>query len=238
VDENDGYSGAWKPCGLTCPCRLGVGRRGEGADTCGGGVGVAMEDRLLSELASHGYAVLDGAVPTEVAAGLGRATSGELLNPSYSDDARPWSLSGVYGLDAFPWHTDAAISVKPPRWLVLTARELSEPTSTEVLRPPKDLLSALQRTVLRCTDSKGRTRYLPAVVPDAARQNRLRWDPRTCSPRSGVSVDDVEASEPTARVAWQEGRVLVIDNAVVLHRRPAVSAKARRSIERIYVWSC
>jgi len=199
---------------------------------------MALRDGLLSELSIHGYAVVDGVDPTDVADSLGRAGSGELLVPQEAGSARrSWSLSGVYGLGAFPWHTDAAISVNPPRWLVLTARELSEPTWTEVLRPAENLVSALRRTVLQCTDGKGRTRYLPAAVPESHEWFRIRWDPRTCKPLSDLAVADVEAVTPTARVTWQKDRVLVLDNAIVMHRRPAVPSGTRRSIERVYVWS-
>lgn len=194
------------------------------------------EDNLLEVLSIHGYAVLDMADPKETAQLLGRASNTEILRPLDSHGARSWSLSGTYGLGKFPWHTDAAISVNPPRWLILSAWEISEPTRTEILHPSRALISAMKRTVLRCTNSKGRVNYLPAVTPDRD-HSRLRWDPRICVPQAGVSIEQMERQQPTARVDWREGRVLVIDNASVLHRRPAVSKEARRLLERIYVWS-
>lgn len=184
-----------------------------------------MKDRL----ASYGFAVIDsGAVPN---------ISGRWGNPqpivSREQDGS-WSLSGAYGLGGFPWHTDGAISSRPPRWIVLRALSIPRPTCTELLDPGPSLLSELRRTVLLATDRTGRTRHLPAAIPDYGRW-RIRWDPRTCTPRTGLSVDDVNAQRPTVVIEWREGRVLVLDNTRLLHRRPAVTAG--RVLERIYVWS-
>lgn len=93
----------------------------------------------------------------------------------------------------------------------------------------------MRRTVLRATDRTGRIQYLPAAVPNETGR-RFRWDPRTCQPRAGLTVAEMERQLPTTTIQWKQGRLLIIDNARLLHRRPAVSGKAERLLERIYVW--
>ncbi|WP_373319782.1 TauD/TfdA family dioxygenase [Rugosimonospora africana] len=66
--------------------------------------------------------------------------------------------------------------------------------------------------------------------------SRLRWDPRTCTPRTGLAIKTVEDKPPTAYVEWRPGRLLIIDNFRVLHRRPAVHGQTKRVLERTYVW--
>ncbi|WP_144127755.1 TauD/TfdA family dioxygenase [Catellatospora sichuanensis] len=188
------------------------------------------------ELEAHGWAVLDHIAAHDVASKLGQVSPPMRLEPKDTDDARPWSLSGVYGLGAFPWHTDGAISSNPPRWMLLQTIELSDPTWTELLAPVPDTLAGLRRTTLRAVDRAGRVSYLPAVVPLGDGRLRLRWDPRICTPRTGLTVDEVEGHVPTARVEWQPGRLLVVDNFRIMHRRPAVHGQTKRLLERTYAW--
>jgi hypothetical protein len=150
--------------------------------------------------------------------------------------SRVWSLSGSFGRSAFPWHTDGAISSRPPRWIVLRAVELSERASTELMDPSDGLLRSLQRTVLVARDRLGRARYLPAYVP-MDHGHRVRWDPRTCRPRSEETAVEVAMTPPSAAIEWRPDLSVVIDNYRLMHRRPAVGAGAERVLERTYVWS-
>ncbi|MEV1249503.1 hypothetical protein [Nonomuraea sp. NPDC049750] len=184
---------------------------------------------MKDELAACGFAVMDGEAVPEIA---GRWGNPQAIVSRERDDS--WSLSGTYGLEAFPWHTDGAISSRPPRWIVLRALSIPQTTHTELLDPDPSLLAGLRRTVLRAVDSTGRARHLPAAVPEEGRW-RVRWDPRVCAPQIGLSLDEVDARAPTAIIEWREGRVVVLDNARLLHRRPAVLAG--RVLERTYVWS-
>ncbi|MEV5010984.1 TauD/TfdA family dioxygenase [Streptomyces sp. NPDC055692] len=113
---------------------------------------------------------------------------------------------------------------------------ISGTTCTELLDPCPRLQLGLRRTVLRVKDRRGRVRHLPASLPTRDGW-RLRWDPRTCKPLSGVSIEEIERYPPSTRVDWQEGRLLLIDNFRMLHRRPEVSESGTRILERIYVWS-
>lgn len=186
---------------------------------------------MRSELLANGFIVVDDGPVPELD---GRWGSPTLLVAREKVKADAWSLSGAYGLGEFPWHTDGAVSSRPPRWIVLRGLRVPDRTSTEILDPGPSLLAEMRRTVLRAVDRAGRARHLPAAVPDNGRW-RIRWDPRTCTPRVGLSLHEVDVQPTTAVVEWREGRVLILDNTRLLHRRPTVAAG--RVLERTYVWS-
>jgi hypothetical protein len=191
----------------------------------------------LAILSERGHLILDRTeLGRELVGALGAAGMPERLVTANRELARNWSLSGSFGRGSFPWHTDGAISSNPPRWLVLRPVELSEPTSTELLDPAPAMLHRLARTVLIARDHAGRARYLPARVP-TQHGYRLRWDPRACPPRISSIADEVDAMPPTRTVEWRHGRVLVIDNHRLLHRRPAVAPGATRVLQRTYIWA-
>jgi hypothetical protein len=201
------------------------------------GTSVGDLARQRAALEQHGYLLLGQRdAPDDLINGLGRPGEPVLLHPAERDRARRWSLSGTFGQDTFPWHTDGAISSCPPRWLVLRPVRLSEPTATELMSPSNDLRERLGRTVLLAKDRVGRARYLPALVLTKDGY-RLRWDPRTCRSRSTAVTQDVAQAMPTSVVVWELGITLVIDNYRLLHRRPAVSGVSQRVLERTYIWS-
>jgi hypothetical protein len=193
---------------------------------------------LRKQLSELGYVSIDGQDSSFLtASSLGRVGQSVLLSARNEREADPWSLSGKYGLNKFPWHTDGAVSTEAPDIILLRAIRLSDPTFTELLDPPTDLMEALAQTVLRVKNRAGRVRYLPAVVPTKHGQNRIRWDPRTCKPVTGIATtEEVEKINSTARIDWEEGRLLVIDNTRLLHRRPNVAPNSARVLERTYVW--
>jgi alpha-ketoglutarate-dependent taurine dioxygenase len=193
-------------------------------------------DRLRADLAVHGYLVLEGRDPYRLFDAACKIGEPALLRARDRQVSRGWSLSGSFGRSAFPWHTDGAISSRPPRWIVLRAVELSEWTSTELTDPSDGLLRSLQRTVLVARDRLGRARYLPAYVP-MDHGHRVRWDPRTCRPRSEETAVEVAMTPPSAAIEWRPDLSVVIDNYRLMHRRPAVGAGAERVLERTYVWS-
>jgi alpha-ketoglutarate-dependent taurine dioxygenase len=201
------------------------------------GTSVRDPARQRAALEQGGFLLLGPRdAPGELIENLGRLGQPQLLHPTDRDGTRRWSLSGTFGRDAFPWHTDGAVSSSPPRWIVLRPVRLSEPTVTELLSLSAELCERLERTVLLAKDRAGRARYLPALTLTKDGY-RLRWDPRTCQSRSTAVARDIAAAMPTSVVSWKPDVTLVIDNYKLLHRRPAVSAAAQRVLERTYVWS-
>lgn len=161
----------------------------------------------------------------------------QTLTPRPRETARSNTLSSRYGLDAFPWHTDGAAVRNPPRYVLLHA-VVSSSTPTELIHVDRHggLLEVLRGTTLRATDQRDCVRYLRAAMTQGSTA-RYRWDPRTCTPtraREAV-LAAVDQFAPDTNVQWTDGKMVVIDNWRVFHRRPAVSDHRTRQLDRLYI---
>lgn len=73
------------------------------------------EDQISENLSSNGYAFGDTTgMLNFVDSHLGSRKPGGLLTPKIQNSSER-THSGVFGLGEFPWHTDGAVSLNPPR---------------------------------------------------------------------------------------------------------------------------
>ena len=97
--------------------------------------GVQLE-QVASRLNERGYAIVDGGSRADaecLARQLGIVQgTWERLVVRDANDAGPWSLSGVFGRSAFPWHTDGAVASVPPRYVVMRYEGLEPVEGTQV----------------------------------------------------------------------------------------------------------
>lgn len=191
----------------------------------------------LSDLATRGWTWTDDAsIYTDIARELGGSeVRRQLLRPTHASAARRGSHSATVGLARFPWHTDGAIALEPPRWMVLRCLEADRPTSTEFCLPDAMLSQALCRLTILIRQENGRKAYIPAMIGSTAGDYRIRWDPRSTTLGPDLALKAVEGAMPSGELSWKPGRILVVDNHRVLHRRPAVTALDGRVIERTFL---
>jgi L-asparagine oxygenase len=193
------------------------------------------------ELLDHGFVELSsGSEEAEAFARTLGAVPGnwEDLTPKSQADARPHTLSSVYGLDSFPWHMDGAIAHCPPRFMVLHAPHCNE-TPTELLdiHANVSISETLQRTTLKCRDGTGGVQYLCAGL-NLSGVVRYRWDPRTCEPLSrGGDLPDAKTA-PDHIIVWSAETAIIVDNWRMLHRRQRVTDRdiGTRLLRRLYVY--
>ncbi len=182
-------------------------------------------------------------------ASLGRVVSprgGEpvqRLVPRDKDEAPPHSLSGMFGKDAFPLHTDLANSLRPPRFVILGAANASDfsarTTFAAIPRLSADDFSRVAEGIFEVRD--GRRSFLGSICE----RNRpfFRFDTGCMYPvdeRSRLAqtlFGELVSAEPSlAYLAWARGDVAIIDNWNVLHGRSAVlHAFDNRVLLRLYV---
>lgn len=196
-----------------------------------------QEARHLALLSSRGWTWTDEErIFSTLAARLGSAeVRRQVLRPTVAVDARKGTHSASVGLGTFPWHTDGAIALNPPQWMVLRCIEATRPTSTQICSPSDDLKQALRRLTLLIRQESGRNAYLPAFVSSGPNTWKLRWDPRATPVGPDSARAAVEGAHPTGEVAWQPGRILILDNHRVMHRRPSVSAATGRALVRTFI---
>ena len=159
----------------------------------------------------------------------------QILRPMTTENARNGTHSASVGLGEFPWHTDGAIALAPPQWMVLRCIEASHPTSTQICLPGPDLRRSLRSLTLLIRQESGRKAYLPAIVNLGQGEWRLRWDPRSVIVGPDDARSAVERAQPTDEVAWRPGRIVILDNHRVMHRRPPVSSVAGRALVRTFL---
>ena len=191
----------------------------------------------VSHLAAKGWTWTDeGDIYSEIAQALGGSeVRRQRLRPMHASVARGGTHSAKVGLDAFPWHTDGAIALTPPRWMVLKCIEAKRTTATELCRPNANLRRALGQLTLLVRQENGRRAYIPALIRSTGDDYRIRWDPRWKVVGSDAARRAVECATPTDEVSWKPGRILILDNHRILHRRPAVTTPDGRVIERVFL---
>jgi hypothetical protein len=178
---------------------------------------------------------------SEVAEILGVSGSDQrVLVARERQDARPGTLSGRYGLAVFPWHTDGAHHVLPPRLSVMRSRT---PTSTPTLlldaqgllagEPALGIQLGRQAWLVR-----GGARPFYSSIVDLSGRVRLNRHVMTATSAAAVAAELafqalIEDAEPIAH-AWKANELLLLDNARFLHARPAVGENdSDRQLERL-----
>jgi alpha-ketoglutarate-dependent taurine dioxygenase len=202
---------------------------------------------VMEELSRDGFLVIDGCdtkTAEELAASLGSAGQWQTLVARRAEDADPWSLSGVYGLGEFPWHTDGVVATSPPRFLGFYCESAARDAApTELLdlaaSAQFSLTQRLAKLTLQVTDRSKRSRYLPALRRQGSTL-AVRWDTRVAAPTDSLSgsevIESLRCAPPTISIPWLPSRVLFIDNHRILHRRPAIGQPSARILKRIYVY--
>ncbi len=172
----------------------------------------------------------------------------QTLRPRSASCEHQNQYSGIYGLEEFPFHSDLAHWIKPPRYLMLRCINGTKHVVTNLL-PLTSLESRLNRNDLKFS----------LVVP-----RRKRSEDCICPMPLKFKLDDTEGvrcdlafltpiNDPARRIyqymstaVWdkemisvcleERGDTLVIDNWRVLHNRSRVPEGARsRELERVYL---
>ncbi|MBC7283294.1 TauD/TfdA family dioxygenase [Hoeflea sp.] len=162
-------------------------------------------------------------------------------------EAAPNSYSGIYGLGHFPFHSDLAHWLTPPRYLLLRCVTGYADIPT-LLVDGRDLIDAITLDILaraifkprRPRDGSVSLLRLCESIEDSV---RIRWDPVFLKPASRIgAVADLHIREwlstckPTSLSLTQPHDTLLIDNWRMLHARsPILPGRENRKIQRIYL---
>lgn len=200
----------------------------------------------LTNLNLHGFALISDLSRLTldfIGAELGsRSSLWHQISARSRQEASPQSLSGIYGRDEFPWHSDGAVAYERPRYVIMHCGDEGYPEPTEVLSlrhaSTALLVRSMARTVLVVEHPRQGRRYTSALERTASTV-AARWDTRVCRP-----VDSSPARETIAKLAevkatgvieWRPGTGAIIDNFAALHRRPRIESQSR-ILNRKYVF--
>lgn len=200
---------------------------------------------VLNNLQSQGWAELDFASSdsdcTEIlrfAATLGSPTPSrfggplvDILRIRSEMEASPWSLSAKFGKGMFPFHTDQAKLLVPPRYIILRCRRLKASRRPTLIHDFKALdLSceeekALSRSIW--VVGGGRGCFLTSVLTShsASGESLIRFDTNCMKPAhpkfyncKDILGKALSRTKPI-KVNWYEGLGIVLDNWRILHAR-------------------
>jgi L-asparagine oxygenase len=211
--------------------------------------------RILSTLRQTGYFLTEGVATcqlTDFLALLGPIVvdprSPELMRdirPQSFDGANPNTLSSRYGTAGFPFHTDAAHWIEPPRFLILYCLQPgsgSRPThlqdslkwdlsEEDTLATTREVWKSGHLNPHLCTirfrdDDRYALRFDEACMrPMTARAARL-----------GTRLSNHIKKAAVVDVRWSAGMLLVVDNRRMLHARGnSLGPDPDRLIRRILV---
>jgi alpha-ketoglutarate-dependent taurine dioxygenase len=216
--------------------------------------------QVIREALSRGWSLLETGAKSsllELASVLGKPIPSRLNGPLIDmlrvvppQEARKRSLSSVYGVGAFPWHTDMAHIRVPPRFAVIRSLSQQGVRPTLLLDSRELYQSGCDEAVLKTEVwfvNGGRGRFLTPVLNNTIQTgaNIFRYDAcvmRPATPSARQSASLMRASEnrsPSGTIEWRHGLCVVLDNWRTLHARARQPAETEpeRVLERVLVSS-
>lgn len=215
-----------------------------------------LTSRIQTEVLETGWAVTQvdtacqarhRATVLHLASALGTVTATrghcaiDELRPKTQNEARPSSMSAVFGLGAQPWHMDMAHRPSPARFIVLSCIESGEQEcATELL----DWRRALGEEHLTTANHEpvlvrsGRSSFYTTMLDEHRRF--LRQDPTCisgltdCGRMLQAKINETSC-KPVYRMHWRPGRTLIFDNWRLLHRRADASQSKSRTLLRVTI---
>lgn len=209
-------------------------------------------ENLRIDISTQGYFTLDNnpeksvtQTMQEIAACMGRkilpGRNGRILEKLKILDiaeAHAHSLSSISGTGVQPWHVDGSHLTIPPRYLIfgcdIDATKDAPPTQILKIASEALPMAAFRRESF--TIRNGRASFYSTI----ANIDRpwIRFDhgcmsAQTESGRILLSTFDLMPVQAVKNVEWTAGKILVIDNWAVVHRRGASSGFGNRSLFRI-----
>ena len=173
----------------------------------------------------------------------------QILKPKNKIESLSSRYSGTYGLAEFPFHTDLAHWLRPPRYLLLRCYKGSKAVTTRLLIQSTigSMLgmNTLKRALVRPrrSGSNGSLCLLPLLFFENNTYG-IRWDSLFLVPMNKLAdqVADIistitnDATKFASLTLVNCGDTLIIDNWRCLHSRSKVSMiDLNRRIERVYL---
>lgn len=178
---------------------------------------------------------------------LGSSEAVHELTPLSVEQSTPNSYSGIYGHNAFPFHTDLAHWRDPPRYLMLRCVRGFREVPT-LLLDGFELIDEIGRTSLRRALVRPRRPIagqfqLLRILDERDERPLLRWDEVFIRPASDIGESSmakvragIQKHAPIAVTLVEAGDTLLVDNWRMLHARSVIPEGCEsRVIERAYL---
>lgn len=201
-------------------------------------------EKIINQLRTRGWAVVSHEYPLEaLVCKLGTIVEDRTVEAQEQQASRPGTFSAAYGTAAFPWHSDCAHWLIPPRYLALcmngpacgstltvsSARLLDAiPTSVR-----KDIGHAVWATKTR------HGAFYASIISQRSNGVLYRYDPLCMTPQNrnaqliSEAVAQIGHDVADHRHDWHGYETLIIDNWTQFHARSSVPLGRR--VRRVYI---
>lgn len=149
----------------------------------------------------------------------------DILSPKKSEVSNKLSLSKIYGINRFPFHTDCAYLKTPPKYILLRyIGSQDNPTPTEIKHLNFNKLNFKEKEFLNNTiwSVKGLKGNFYSKIYE---KGILRYDENImnlCSPIDNL-ISQILSKLETEIIHWNKNKTIVINNWTSFHSRPIVS---------------
>jgi hypothetical protein len=215
-----------------------------------------MNSNNLKTLVNNGYLETRGSKDDflQIAKSLGNILPSringpeiDILTPKTKEEAHPHSLSKLYGVHDFPFHTDGAYFLIPPKYILLRyVSGVNNPTPT-IIFPIKDEVNDYNIEALKfdiwLVKFRDKNFYVN-IASDTLRKGEMifRFDPGCMKPvtKSSIGLTSIvkDRIHKQKEIEWFSNKILILNNWHFLHSRPNVLPLeiGFRTLERIMVY--
>lgn len=173
----------------------------------------------------------------------------DVIRPKNTLEAPKNSLSGTYGLNRIPLHTDGAYLETPPRFVLLHFEGKCSKTVSTSLLSNKHISEIYSKDKdysyhLYCIKNK-KSFYSPILNKNENEQTYLRFN-RDCmfpvSPSSAETIEDlynkIQANPNQINIPFKNNQMIVINNWNALHGRSMIpeGLNFERVINRLFIF--
>lgn len=156
-------------------------------------------------------------------------------------DANPKSLSALYGVNDFPFHTDGAYLIVPPKYVILRSPELICNCPTFICTPTftKSDRRALAKNVWLVNGGRGK--FYTTMIEDSGNDYRLRYDLACMRPslpdfqNSADIMASIISTSTKLEINWAPNQCIIFNNWKLLHSRADATNSATRILERVWI---
>jgi|GEM_PF-6951238 len=167
----------------------------------------------------------------------GRQVRYDFLYPKVTDNHR--SLSGKYGLNNFPLHTDGAHLANAPDYVILFAPKSRE-AKTLLINPKMffNIFDYESKSALFSVQRKNK-HYKQRFLSKVGGKSIIKYNIDTMNPCNDSAIEInrrmARIQKNAMEVYWNKFYCVVVDNRSVLHGRSGVSSAQKSYIRRLQV---
>jgi alpha-ketoglutarate-dependent taurine dioxygenase len=165
----------------------------------------------------------------------------DTLTIKSKNNANPKSLSALFGDKDFPFHTDGAYLIEPPKYVILRSPKQVRNCPTLICKPTFTIADKDKLTKNVWLVNGGRGKFYASILEGNDNDYNIRFDMACMRPAladfkssADIMVSKI-ASTNIQEVNWKKNQCVIFNNWKLLHSRADATNAAERILERIWI---